>query len=132
MEHSVVLFDGLCNLCEWSVQFIIKRDPKNFFRFATLQSVMGQTLLQKFGLSRDEINTVVFVEGERCHTKSSAGLQIARRLNGFWPLLFIFIVLPKFLRDRGYDWIVKNRYQWFGKKEVCMIPSPELKEKFLS
>ena len=131
MENPIVLFDGLCNLCEWSVQWILKKDSKNLFRFAALQSSTGKSLLKKFGLSLDDMNTVVLVDKERFYTKSSAGLQIARKLGGIYSLLFIFILIPGFLRNRIYDWIARNRYRWFGKKESCLIPNKEILDKFL-
>lgn len=129
-HHSIVLFDGVCNLCQASVQFIIKRDPKGVFCFASLQSQIGQELLKKIHLSQTDFNTMVLIVGKQYYTKSSAGLRIVRRLNGVWPLFSIFLILPKFFRDAIYNFIAKNRYRWFGKKETCMVPTPALKERF--
>lgn len=130
-QFPIVLFDGVCNLCNGSVQFIIKRDPKKQFRFASLQSPAGQALLDRFGLEAAKLDSVVLVEGDRCHVKSSAALQIAGRLGGGWPLLAGLRVIPRFLRDAVYDMIARRRYRWFGKAEACLIPSPALKERFL-
>jgi predicted DCC family thiol-disulfide oxidoreductase YuxK len=127
----VVLFDGVCNLCEGSVLFIIKRDPKGIFRFAALQSTYGSELLSKHGLSTDQFRTIVLVNNDRVYERSRAALEIARRLNGLWSLLYVLIIVPPFLRNWIYDWISSNRYRWFGKKDQCMIPTPELRARFL-
>lgn len=130
-EHPILLFDGVCNLCEASVHFIIKRDPKAIFRFASLQSPDGQVLLEKFNLARDDFDTMVLIEGARCYLRSAAGLRIARRLSGAWPLLSAFLILPRFLRDAIYRWIATNRYRWFGKKEACLVPTSDIRSRFL-
>ncbi|MCB0713022.1 MAG: thiol-disulfide oxidoreductase DCC family protein [Ignavibacteriae bacterium] len=127
----LVLFDGVCNFCEGSVRFIIDRDPKGLFRFASLQSEFGQSLLQRQGRDPEEMSSVVLVQDDILYTKSAAALRIARRLRFPWPVLFGFIILPPFLRDFVYDYIARNRYKWFGKKEECMIPTPEIRERFL-
>lgn len=131
MAHPIVLFDGVCNFCNASVNFILKRDPKGVFRFAPLQSEVAKQLLEKFHLPADDLDTMVLIEDGTASTRSTAGLRIARRLKGTWPLLYGFIVLPRFLRDAVYRLIAKNRYRWFGKKDVCMVPKPEWKERFL-
>lgn len=130
-DHPVLLFDGVCHLCEASVQFIIKRDPRGVFRFVPLQSPFGQELLKKFHLSQSDLNTMILIERDQYYIKSSAALHIARKLNGIWPLLSIFFILPRFIRDALYNFIAKNRYQWFGKKDVCMIPTPDIRGRFL-
>jgi len=130
-ESSVILFDGICNLCNGIVQFIIKRDPKGKFRFASLQSESGQKLLGKFGLPSDEFDSIVLIEGEQYFLKSTAGLRIIKELGGHWKLLFVFIYLPASFRDFIYDQIASSRYRIFGKRESCMIPTPELKARFL-
>ena len=127
----MILFDGVCNFCEGSVRFIIDRDPKGLFRFASLQSEFGQSLLQRQGRDPEEMSSVVLVQDDILYTKSAAALRIARRLRFPWPVLFGFIILPPFLRDFVYDYIARNRYKWFGKKEECMIPTPEIRERFL-
>ncbi len=127
----IILFDGVCNLCNSSVLFIIKRDPKSRFYFAALQSDFGKTQLDKFGISFTIPESVLLIEEGRLFQKSSAALKIARNLNGLWPAVYVFIIVPKFLRDLIYDYIARNRYRWFGKREACMIPTPELKARFV-
>ncbi len=129
--HPLLLFDGVCNLCNASVQWVIRRDPQAVFRFASLQSETGQMLLRKFKLPADELNTVVLVTGEKIFTRSDVLLQLFKILGGRWNLLRIFSVLPRPVRNAVYDWIAKNRYRWFGKKEACWLPTPDLKERFL-
>ncbi|MBB5323097.1 putative DCC family thiol-disulfide oxidoreductase YuxK [Anoxybacillus tepidamans] len=126
---KIILFDGVCNLCHASVQFIIQRDPQEVFRFASLQSNVGQTLAQK--LSLPSVDSVILLEGNRYYTKSSAALRICRQLTGFWGILYIFMIVPKPFRDLIYDWIANHRYQWFGKRESCLIPTPHIRERFL-
>lgn len=127
----VVLFDGVCNLCNASVDFILERDSKSIFRFASLQSEAGQELLRRFRLPTEEHRSLVLVEGDRFFTRSSAALLIARRLDGFWPLLYAFIVVPRFLRDAVYDLFARNRYRWFGRRDTCRVPAPEERGRFL-
>ncbi len=130
-DKPILLFDGVCNLCNGFVQFIIKNDPNAKFRFAALQSEVGQQLLQEAKMSMNDLNTVVFYDEEKFYTHSDVGLRVARHLGGFWNLFLIFNILPKFIRDGIYNWIAKNRYRWFGKQESCMLPTPELKARFL-
>lgn len=127
----MLLFDGVCNLCNDSVQWVLKRDRKGIFKFAALQSETGQRLLQQLGFSQENFDTVVLVDGEKVFTRSDAPLEIARRLGGFWSLFSIFRIIPRFIRDAVYDWIARNRYRWFGRKEECMLPRPEWKSRFL-
>ena len=126
-NHKIILFDGVCNLCNSAINFVIKRDKKNVFKFATLQSEYAKNL----GLDPSKMDSIVLIDGGNRYSKSSAALHIAKYLSSGYPLLYAFMVLPKFLRDWVYDYIAKNRYKWFGKKESCMIPTPELQEKFL-
>jgi predicted DCC family thiol-disulfide oxidoreductase YuxK len=126
-----VLFDGVCNLCNSSVQFLIRKDRQARLRFASLQSEFGQAVLQKFNLPQNNFNSFVLLEGEKIYLRSSAALRITRYLGGFWRVFQIFWIVPPFVRDAIYDFIAKNRYKWFGKKPECMLPSPELKERFL-
>ena len=128
---KIILFDGVCNLCNGSVQFVIKRDPKSKFRFAALQSPFGQEQLRKYGLPADQLYSVMLIEDDKVFQKSTAALKIARALSGGWPLLYAFMALPPFIRNWFYDWIAANRYKWFGKREVCMIPTSELKTRFI-
>ena len=130
-NKSLLLFDGVCNLCNSSVQFILLRDKKDRFRFASLQSDYGQNLLREHNLPTETFNSLVLVENGKVYKKSTAALRIARKLKGLWPLLFAFIIIPPFIRNFVYDIIAKNRYRWFGKKEECMLPRPEWKQKFL-
>ncbi|MGN6437067.1 MAG: thiol-disulfide oxidoreductase DCC family protein [Agriterribacter sp.] len=131
-RHPVVLFDGVCNLCNSSVQFIIKKDKSNQFYFASLQGETGQALLKKFHLSTSHFNSFILVKDERVYTKSTAVLKLLKMLGGWWKLLYAFIIVPPFIRDAIYSFIAVNRYRWFGKRESCMLPTPELKERFLS
>ncbi|WP_284037763.1 thiol-disulfide oxidoreductase DCC family protein [Neobacillus sp. 114] len=126
----IILFDGVCNLCTSSVQFILKRDPSGHFKFASLQGETGQYLLKKFGLSPD-INSIVFIENEKIHFESTAALKISRELSGAWKLLNVLFIIPRPIRDLLYKTIAKNRYKWFGKNETCMLPRPEWKSRFL-
>jgi predicted DCC family thiol-disulfide oxidoreductase YuxK len=128
--EKIILFDGICNLCQASVQFIIKRDPKAHFRFASLQSEAGQKLLTKYSISKD-INSFVFIAGEKYYTKSSAALMVCKYLQGFWKLLYVFMFVPRPIRDRIYHFIAENRYKWFGKRESCLIPTSDLRKRFL-
>jgi predicted DCC family thiol-disulfide oxidoreductase YuxK len=127
----IVLFDGVCNLCHASVNFILDRDPAGQFRFASLQSPTGQDLLRRLNLPTDKLSTVVLVEGDRWHTKSSAALRIAWRLKAPWPLLAVFLLVPWPLRNLVYDLIARNRYRWFGKNETCRLPTPSVRQRFL-
>ncbi len=132
MENKkIILFDGVCNLCNKSVAFIIKHDKKDIFRFASLQSEVGKKLIEERNIDRTKIDSIVFIDpGEAYFIKSSAALEIAKELSKYsWMRVFLY--LPENLRDFFYDIIAKNRYQWFGKKDACMIPTPELREKFL-
>jgi predicted DCC family thiol-disulfide oxidoreductase YuxK len=129
--HPVILFDGVCNLCNRSVQFIIKRDKKKQFLFASLQGKTGGELLKKFDLPANVFNSFILIEGENIYSRSTAALRIAKQLGGGWKLLYGFMILPRFIRDAIYNLIAKNRYKWFGKRDECMIPTPELKERFL-
>jgi len=131
IEKKIILFDGICNLCNSAVTFIIKRDKKDVFRFASLQSDLGNELLRKFAIDPEKTDSLILISEGKAFIKSSAALQIARGLDGGYPLLVVFLLLPKFLRNGVYDFIARNRYDWFGKKENCMIPTPELKSKFL-
>jgi predicted DCC family thiol-disulfide oxidoreductase YuxK len=131
LSSPIVLFDGVCNLCNRSVQFIIKRDKKKQFRFASLQGRAGQQFLQQFNLPANDFNSFVLVENSKVYTRSTAALRMFRKLGGGWTLLYAFIIIPPFLRNAVYDWIARNRYKWYGKREECMVPSPELRERFL-
>ncbi len=130
-EPVVVLFDGVCNLCNAAVRFIIDRDPAGRFQFAPLQSAAGQELLSRHGLDAEQLQTIVLVEDGRAYTRSTAALRIARRLRAPWSLLYGLIALPAPLRDWAYDLVGRNRYRWFGRRESCRIPTPEERARFL-
>ncbi|MEE1885983.1 thiol-disulfide oxidoreductase DCC family protein [Pedobacter flavus] len=130
-EDQIIFFDGLCNLCNSSVQFIIKRDSKLNFKFASLQSEFAKTCLGEEFSSSALKKGVVLKKGDRIFTASSAALQIARKLDGLWPLLFCFYFIPKFFRDWVYGWIANNRNKIWGKKEECWVPTPEIAWRFI-
>jgi predicted DCC family thiol-disulfide oxidoreductase YuxK len=130
-EKKIVLFDGVCNLCSSAVQFIIKRDKKNQFLFVSLQSSSASELLKKYNYAESNFNSFILIDNNKIYTHSSAVLRVVKYLSSIWSVLYLFIIVPKFIRDGIYNFIAKRRYKWFGKKEECWIPSPELKEKFL-
>ena len=130
-KKDIVLFDGFCNLCSWSVQFIIKRDRKDYYRFASLQSKIAKELLNPFNLTADVDQSVVLLENNSIYLKSDAALRIVRKLKGYWKYLYYLIYLPRFLRDAIYDLIARNRFRWFGKKETCFLPEKDISYKFL-
>ncbi len=131
MSHSIVLFDGVCNLCNGSVQFIIRHDKAGRYRFASLQSDAGRRLQEQYQLDADALDTLILVEQGRAYVRSGAVLRIARGLGGGWQLAWVFIAVPAFIRDIFYRFVARNRYRWFGKKAECMLPTPELKSRFL-
>lgn len=130
-SKPIILFDGICNLCDGVVQFVIKHDPENQFLFASLQSEAGQRLLKQYKLPVENFNSFILIQDEKVYSKSTGALKVARQIKGVWSWLYIFIIIPSFIRDAVYAWIAQNRYKWFGKKEACMIPTPELKARFL-
>ena len=129
-EKPVILFDGVCNLCNSAVNFVIDRDPDGIFYFAALQSDYAREILEKhqIGLS---LNTIVLLESGGVFDRSTAALRIARRLGGPWPLLYGCMVIPTVIRDGVYRWIAKNRYRWFGQTQACRVPTPDLQARFL-
>lgn len=127
----LVLFDGVCNLCNGSVRFLLRRDRRGRFRFAALQSAAGQAALRRHSLSSTQLTTIVAIENGRAWTESAAALLLARRLPWPWPLLAAFTLVPRPLRDALYAWVSRHRYRWFGRRESCMLPSPELADRFL-
>jgi len=131
LHKPVIFFDGVCNLCNAAVQFTIEHDSRGFFEFTALQGEFAQSVLPKLSVDVNKMNSILLLEGDQIYTKSSAALRIAKRLNGLWPLLYGFIIVPKFIRDFFYDIIAKNRYKWWGRQESCWVPTPELKSKFL-
>lgn len=131
-----ILFDGVCNFCNASINFIIDRDSKGIFKFAALQSEVGQELLKKFRLKTNDsesrtFDSIVAIDGYKVYQKSDAALEIARRMDGIWKIFYVFIIIPAFLRNPVYDLIARNRYRIFGRTDACRIPTPELKTRFL-
>ncbi len=133
MNNSpVILFDGVCNLCNGSVQFVIKHDKAGLFKFASLQSEAGQQLLSNHSMSGTELSSFILIKDEKVYTRSTAALLVAKQLTGVVKYLYIFSVIPTFIRDGVYNFIARNRYRWFGKKESCMVPSKDMLARFLN
>lgn len=128
--NPIVLFDGDCHFCDYSVQFIIKRDPKAIFTFASLQSEVGRKIQSRFHVPQ-HIDSLLLITQDHVYYKSSAALHICKHLSGLWKLLYILILIPSPLRNWAYDLIAKNRYRWFGKKMQCNIPTPDERSRFL-
>ena len=131
-QQPVILFDGVCNLCNNTVKFIIKRDKKAYFSFASLQSGKGQKLLEKYHLSHYDLSSFILLENGKAFSKSTGALQVVRKLDGLWPLLYCFILIPKFIRDKVYETVANNRYKWFGKKDECLVLTPQLKARIIN
>ena len=131
-DHGYILFDGYCNLCSGAVQFIIPRDPKGYFKFASLQSEWTDQLSEALNRDLSTEDSIVLIEKGRVYRESTAVLRIARKMKGLWPAFSILLVLPRGLRDGLYRWIARNRFNWFGQREQCMAPTPEVKNRFLS
>ncbi|MFD0940667.1 thiol-disulfide oxidoreductase DCC family protein [Pedobacter boryungensis] len=129
--HPVIFFDGVCNLCNGAVQFTIKRDSNNIFRFASLQSEYAAEKIAPFNITPENLDSFILLEDDKVYQRSTAALRVVKKLGGLWPLLYGFIIIPRFIRDAVYNYIAKNRYKWFGKQESCWVPTPDLKEKFL-
>lgn len=131
-DKKIILFDGVCNLCDSFVQFIIKRDKEDLFRFVPLQSELGESIIKHIGIDTSKIDSIILYEpGTAYYYKAQAAIRIAKYLGGIYSLLGLFSVLPNGISNIVYDYIARNRYKWYGKKESCMIPTPELKAKFL-
>jgi predicted DCC family thiol-disulfide oxidoreductase YuxK len=129
---SIIFFDGVCNLCNASIDFVIQRDKDDQFLVGALQEDFSKKILSGFDVREDYLDSLVLLEKEKIYYKSTAALKIARQLSGLWPALYPLIFIPKFLRDPIYNWIGSNRYRWFGKKSTCRLPTPAEKAKFLS
>jgi predicted DCC family thiol-disulfide oxidoreductase YuxK len=131
-QSSIVLFDGVCNLCNSSVRFIINRDPQKHFRFAPLQSPSAQGLLQRHDLSPGSLDTFILIEAGKSYSRSTAALRIVRQFKGLWPAVYVLILIPRAVRDWVYNVLAKNRYKLFGRRETCMIPSHEVRDRFMT
>ena len=129
-DKALILFDGECNLCNGFVQFVIKRDPKARYRFAALGSAAAQAALDAAGAAQALPDSIVLVSGGRLRTKSAAALTIMRSLGWLWPLTSVFMIVPRPLRDLIYDWVARNRIRWFGRRQACWVPTPELRSRF--
>lgn len=127
----VILFDGVCNLCNGFVGFIIKRDKKNIFKFASLQSPYGKGLIEHFNIKGNGLDTVLLYDGQKVFTRSDASLKIITSLGGVWRLLIVFKAIPAFIRNAFYNFITRRRYRFFGKTENCIVPSKEIKNRFI-
>lgn len=128
---AIILFDGVCNLCNGFVQWVLRRDPKGQFRFASLQSDTGATILKQHGLPPGTLDSVLLSDGKKVYMRSDAVLEVARRLGGGWSLVVVLKIIPRFLRDAIYKWIAKNRYHWFGASATCWLPRAEWRDRFL-
>ena len=129
---AIILFDGVCNFCNGSVNFIIERDKTGYFKFAPLQSEIGEKLLAEHGVDKVETDSVVLIEDGKVYTHSTAALRVARKLEGAWRWFYAFIFVPRLIRDAFYKLFAKYRYKIFGKKDECMLPSPEIRARFLA
>jgi predicted DCC family thiol-disulfide oxidoreductase YuxK len=131
-DKKIILFDGVCNLCESSIQLVIKHDDKDIFRFVAIQSELGQEIINYLGIDTSKTDSIILYEpGVAYYLKADAALRIAKHLKGWYSLLPIFSFLSEGFKNSVYDYVAKNRYKWYGKKEACMIPTPEIKAKFL-
>lgn len=131
LNKMTILFDGVCNLCNASINFIIDRDSKGMFKFAALQSEIGQDFLKTKAFNTADFDSVILIDENKIYQKSDAALEIARHLDGFWKIFYIFKIIPTFLRNPIYDLVARNRYRIFGRTDACRIPTPELKARFL-
>jgi predicted DCC family thiol-disulfide oxidoreductase YuxK len=130
-DHVLVMFDGVCNLCNGFVQFLIRRDASGKFRFASLQSAFAQQRLTQFGLDPAQLHSVIVIENGKIYERSDAALRVAVHLPGLWPAMRVFYIIPRGLRDVVYNWVAASRYRWFGRRETCMVPDPSLKSRFV-
>jgi predicted DCC family thiol-disulfide oxidoreductase YuxK len=131
-NKQLILFDGVCNLCNTSIQYVIKHDKKDLFMFAPIQSDVGQNIIKTYKIDTEKTDSILLYSNENgLSIKSTAALRVAKYLGFPRNLMSIFFIVPTFIRNWVYDFIAKNRYKWYGKQEACMIPTPELKAKFL-
>ncbi|MFD2033357.1 thiol-disulfide oxidoreductase DCC family protein [Belliella marina] len=130
-KYSIVLFDGVCNLCNNAIDFIIRNDKNDNFKVGALQDEAVKKILSDYTIDEEYLDSLVLIQGDEVYYKSTAALKIGKELGGFWKLFYVGMILPRSLRDSIYDWVAKNRYKWYGKKETCRLPTAEEKAKFL-
>jgi len=130
IPDNLILFDGVCNLCSALVQFVIRHDPAAKFHFAAIQSQVGREIFESHGLDPTDLQTFVFIADGRMFLRSDAAIEVVARFTGAWRIFRIFLFVPRVVRDSIYSTIARNRYRWFGRKEVCMMPTPEIKARF--
>lgn len=131
-EKTILLFDGVCNLCNRTVQFVIKRDKKANVKFASLHSEVGKQIMQQYHIPSEYIDSIIFFENKKVYYKSTAALRLSKKMDGLWPVIYVFIIIPAFIRNFVYDFIARNRIKWFGKADTCWVMTPELKNRFLN
>ena len=131
-QQPIILFDGVCNFCNSAVNFVIKRNSKLNIMFAPMQTEAGQKLLQQYNLPLNDMASFIFIDNGKVYRQSTGALKVCRYLRGLWPLCYGLIIVPKFIRDAIYNRVAKNRYKWFGVRQQCMIPTPEVKARFLN
>ncbi|MGM0580412.1 MAG: thiol-disulfide oxidoreductase DCC family protein [Bacteroidota bacterium] len=128
-QHPIIFFDGVCNLCNGAINFIIDHDNKGYFKFAPLQSAKAEKNIPKS--IRENTDSIILLDSDKIYSKSTAALKVAKKLDGLWKAFYVLIIFPKFIRDFVYDFIAKNRYKWFGKRESCRMPTEDIKNRFL-
>src|SRR3954471_7457378 len=131
LPDHLIVFDGVCNLCNDAVQFVIRHDRRGRFMFTSLQSEAGQEILRGNGLPADHFDSFIYIRDQKVYQRSGAALYMLRDIGGLWSLLFAFIIVPRFIRDFVYDTVARHRYRWFGRRESCIIPTSELRGRFL-
>lgn len=130
-QFDIILFDGVCNLCNSAVDLIIRNDKGRHFKVGPLQDPKTAELLRGYDINSDYLDSIILIRGDKVYYKSRAALEVTKKLKGLWPLLYAFIVVPAFVRDSIYDWIARNRYRWYGKKETCRLPTADERARFL-
>ena len=131
MNHPIILYDGVCHLCNGVINFILPRDKKRYFRFSPLQSETGRTLLQRFNLPLDDYDSFILVDGDKCYQRSSAAIKVMQGMGFPYSMGGALLILPRPVRDAIYDWVARNRYKWFGQYDSCLMPTAEIRERFL-
>ena len=132
LPPRLILFDGICNLCNSSVLFIISHDPHAYFSFTSLQSHTGQQILRRYALPASDFDSFIYIKEGKLYDRSTAALHVLNDLGGLWRIIYVFIIIPKPLRDFVYDFFARHRYRWFGKRNSCMVPTPELTKRFIA